>query len=99
MKYNVKFSCGHTEEIELFGKVRDREERIKYFEERGVCSACYREMKRIEEEVRAEKEGLVKKEMPYREYKLHHSDCKTVRGSYDGIKKTIVVYVKKDPEV
>lgn len=43
MKYDVKFSCGHTETIELFGKTKDREDRIKYFEERGVCSECYRE--------------------------------------------------------
>ena len=98
MKYDVKFSCGHTETIELFGNTKDREDRIKYFEERGVCSECYKEMKHIEEEIKAEKEGLIKKEMTYREYKLNYSECKTVKGSYDGIKKTIIVYIKKDAE-
>lgn len=98
MKYDVKFSCGHTETVELFGKIEERKRRIKYYEEEGVCSECYKEMKRIEQDLEAEKKGLIKKEMPYREYKLNFSDCKTVKGSYDGIKKTIIVYIKKDAE-
>ena len=40
-KYDVKFSCGHTETISLIGPVAERERKIKYFEEYGVCSECY----------------------------------------------------------
>lgn len=28
MKYNVKFSCGHVQEKELFGKSEEREKKI-----------------------------------------------------------------------
>ena len=42
MKYEVRFACGHTETRELFGKVSERENRIKYWEENGICSECYK---------------------------------------------------------
>jgi len=41
-KYDVKFSCGHEETVELFGKSADRERKIAYFEKHGVCSECYK---------------------------------------------------------
>jgi hypothetical protein len=47
-KYNVTFSCGHTETKELFGKHTDRERKIKWFEEEGLCSECYK--KHMQEE-------------------------------------------------
>ena len=31
MKYDVTFSCGHTEEIQIYGKAEERERKIKYF--------------------------------------------------------------------
>lgn len=31
--------------------------------------------------------------MPYRQYKKHYSDCKTVTGTYDDVYKTIEVVV------
>lgn len=43
-KYEVKFSCGHTQIIELFGKDKDRQRKIEYFEERGLCKNCYKSM-------------------------------------------------------
>ena len=30
MKYDVRFSCGHTHTVELFGKSADRERKIKW---------------------------------------------------------------------
>ena len=87
-KYNVKFACGHEEEIELYGPTAERERKIKYFEGHGTCSACYRKEKYGEtEEV----------EMSYREYKENYADCKTKSGSYDKKYKTIVVYVPTTP--
>jgi hypothetical protein len=41
-KYTVTFSCGHTEVIELVGKVSERERKIAYFEQSGICSECYK---------------------------------------------------------
>ena len=41
-KYDVKFGCGHTETVELFGKGADRERKIAYWEQQGECSECYK---------------------------------------------------------
>lgn len=90
MKYEVNFSCGHKEEIQLFGKVSERERKIAYFEKSGICSCCYKEQKEIEKSI-----GCEEVEMSYREYKTNYADCKTKSGSYNGETKTIIVYVKK----
>lgn len=54
-KYQVKMSCGHTEIKELTGKNADREKKIRYYEEQGLCSECYKNMKQEE----AKAEGLI----------------------------------------
>ena len=41
-KYDVVFSCGHEERIELFGKGSERERKIAWWEKHGLCSACYK---------------------------------------------------------
>lgn len=41
-KYDVTFSCGHTETIELLGKEKNRRSKIEFFEEKGLCSECYK---------------------------------------------------------
>lgn len=41
-KYTVTFSCGHTEVRELLGKTSTRENTIKYWEQSGICSECYK---------------------------------------------------------
>ena len=38
MKYEVTFSCGHTGTVQLHGKGDERERKIRYYEEYGVCS-------------------------------------------------------------
>lgn len=45
MKYTVKFSCGHTHEVELFGANSERERKIAWYEKYGVCPDCYRAQK------------------------------------------------------
>lgn len=40
-KYDVTFSCGHTETVNLIGKIKDRERKIEWFENQGLCSACW----------------------------------------------------------
>ncbi len=40
-KYEITFSCGHTETIQLVGKISERERKIEYFENHGLCSECW----------------------------------------------------------
>lgn len=87
MKVWVKRACGHEEQIEVFGKVSEREYVIKR-EENKVCRKCY------EAEKYADYDEV---EMTYAEYKRNYADCKTKYGSYDAKSKTIIVYVPKTP--
>ena len=91
MKYEVRFSCGHAETVELFGKNADRQRKIAWFEESGLCSKCYAEQKAAEMA-----EGFDAVEMFYGDYKEKFSDCKTKPGSYNRETKTIIVYIPKE---
>lgn len=55
MKYTVRFSCGHEGVVELFGKNCERERKLAYFQDCGMCPDCYKKSKQEE----AEKESLV----------------------------------------
>ena len=92
-KYDVKFACGHTQTMELFGVVNDRYAMIEWYEKNGLCAECYADMK---------KQDLLAKcdlvEMPYSTYKNEYANCKSERGSYRADKKTIMVYVPKNKE-
>lgn len=94
MKYEVRFSCGHTETVELSGKNADRQRKIAWFEASGLCSRCYAEQKSAEMA-----EGFDAVEMFYGEYKEKYSDCKTKPGSYNRETKTIIVYVPKEETI
>lgn len=59
MKVDITFSCGHEGTIEVFGKSEERERKIKYFEEYGLCPDCYKAEKQKETE-----EFAVKCELP-----------------------------------
>lgn len=93
MKYDVKFSCGHTHTVELFGKAEDREKKIAFYEEYYVCPECYKKQKEEENKI-----GCMEVEMSYREYKENYSECKTKADSYDKKEKTIIVYVPEETE-
>lgn len=41
-KYTIKMSCGHEQEVSLFGKSTERERKIHYFETQGLCKECYK---------------------------------------------------------
>lgn len=93
-KYDVKFACGHTQEMELFGKMDDRRSKIAYYEQHGICSACYAANQAAE---------LLKTcdlvEMPYAQYKNQYAACKTDKNSYNAVTKTIKVFVPKKPDI
>lgn len=90
-KYDVKFSCGHEERIELFGKEIDRRRKIEYFEENGLCPNCYKEV--INDETAKDCEVV---EMLYKDYKNEYSTCKTAKNSYNKDTKTITVFIPND---
>lgn len=48
MKYYIDFKCGHGEQIDLGGKVKDREYKLEYLREYGCCSECYKKQKQAE---------------------------------------------------
>lgn len=50
-KYQVNFTCGHTETVQLFGKHTERERWIEWAERNKVCPECYEKQK---EETRQE---------------------------------------------
>ena len=47
-KYNVTYSCGHEGTVQLFGKSEERDRKIKYYEEFGICPECYKKQKQEE---------------------------------------------------
>jgi hypothetical protein len=50
--YDVTYSCGHQDRIQLFGPHKDRQERINWLESQGLCRACYTAKKRAEEKIK-----------------------------------------------
>lgn len=58
MKYTVTYSCGHTHEVQLYGKTADRERKIKWMEEQAVCPDCYKAQKEATAKAQAEENGL-----------------------------------------
>src|SRR5690554_156523 len=54
-KYDVTYSCGHSDTIQLYGKTRDREWRLAREQEK-LCPECwkkYREEERAKENAKA----------------------------------------------
>jgi hypothetical protein len=41
-KYDITYSCGHDDQIALFGPTRDRERKIEWYESKGMCGECYK---------------------------------------------------------
>lgn len=48
MRYSVVYSCGHSGEVELFGKETERRRRLVWLSEHRLCPDCYREKLREE---------------------------------------------------
>lgn len=49
-KYSITYSCGHEGTVQLFGKNEERDRKIKYYEEFGLCPECYKKQKQEENE-------------------------------------------------
>lgn len=70
-KYEIKYLCGHSGTIQLFGKNEDRERKIKYYESHYICPDCYKEQFRVPTA------GCEEVEMFYRDYKNKCPQCET----------------------
>lgn len=62
-QYKVRFACGHTATIQLFGKEADRQRKIKWYEENGLCPDCYRAMKEEEKKEQEKKDAKEAKDL------------------------------------
>lgn len=49
-KYQIDFSCGHTEQRELYGPTKERQRKIEYFERSGDCTECYKARMRAQKD-------------------------------------------------
>lgn len=54
-KYEITYSCGHSEVVDLIGKGTERERKIKYYEDYGLCKECYK----LKKEKEAKEQGLI----------------------------------------
>lgn len=93
-KYDVTFSCGHTEEIQLFGKTEERNNKIKYFEEHGLCSSCYKKQQEEKRE-KAYEEALENQNVTLGD--LEGSD-KQIQWAETLRKKAFIYYAEKYDE-
>lgn len=55
MKYNITMGCGHTETIQLCGKHVERDRKLQYLQDYGICKECYKSAIREQER----KQGLL----------------------------------------
>ena len=88
-KYDVTYNCKHEATVELYGRVRDRMDKINWME-RTLCPDCY-----AREQAQKENEGMQIKEvkMHYSEYKKNYAKCKSLPSTYNKYSKTIIVLV------
>jgi hypothetical protein len=56
-KYTITHTCGHTEEVQLFGKMEDRERKIKWLESQE-CDECRKAKANAEAAAAKEARGL-----------------------------------------
>lgn len=60
-KYTINYTCGHTETIQLTGKVSDRIRRIERMEQ-SECPSCLRSKQNAQAQQASEDRGLVELE-------------------------------------
>lgn len=63
-KYEAKFSCGHTAEVTLFGPYAERDRKLAWYAESGLCPECYK----------------AKSPKGYIEIEMHSDDDWSLRG-------------------
>ena len=56
-KYDVTYSCGHSDTVQLYGPGRDRERKIEWMEESGLCPECYKAKMRAQRDAAHKEAG------------------------------------------
>jgi hypothetical protein len=51
MKYEVTYSCGHTDTVQLYGPNKDRERKLEWLKDR-LCPACYKKLQEAQREAK-----------------------------------------------
>ena len=87
MTYKIKMSCGHTQNMVLYGPQKLIEEKIKYFKTRAVCVSCHMKQQ-LEKNIAA---GYVEVRVPYREYKLRFANLPYIPDSYNKTDRSVIV--------
>lgn len=57
-KYDVNYSCGHSGVVDLVGKVSEREHKIEWMEQSGLCPDCYKKQQEAKAVATSNKLGL-----------------------------------------
>lgn len=60
MKYNITYSCGHDGVVDLIGPGKDRENKLAWYESKGLCPECYKvqaEKDKADEAIRRQEEN------------------------------------------
>lgn len=55
-KYYPTFSCGHEHEVVLFGPQKDRDRKLQWYRDSGLCPQCFKDKQAVE--VESGSEGL-----------------------------------------
>lgn len=51
MQYTVRCGCGHTQALQLYGPMAERERRLAWMRSpEGLCNSCYAARKRADEQ-------------------------------------------------
>ena len=61
--YTIIMSCGHEGTVSLYGKYSERQRKIEYFQNKGLCKQCYK--KKMEEEMMTETLTFHASVLPY----------------------------------
>lgn len=92
MKYRVKMSCGHMQEMELFGCQEHIEDKINFFKTRSVCGKCYMK-EQLKNNLAA---GYEEIRVSYHDYKFRYKSLPYIPDSYNKADRTIIVCMPPD---
>ena len=83
-KYDVRFSCGHTVTVQLYGKESDRQRTIEWYKNYGLCPECYKKKIAEEKQAAADEANAEAKKMGLPDLKGSEKQvawANTIRGS------------------
>lgn len=92
MTYKIKMSCGHVQEVELYGHPEYIEDKINFMKKRSVCGKCFMR-EQLQKYLDA---GYVEVRVAYRDYKFRFANLPYLPDSYNIADRTVVVCMPPD---